>query len=64
MFYHRRNHHAHGFLYALSLVGAFYLGKKYEENGYCFMSRGCGCSSDDEDMDMMNDDSTPNSFPR
>ena len=63
MFYHRRNHfHGHGLLFALSLVGAFYLGKKYEENGYCFMTHGCGCSNDNADMDMMNDP-TQDNFP-
>jgi hypothetical protein len=66
MFYHQRRHyHAHGFLFMLSLVAAFLLGRKSEQYGYTIISRGCGCDDDDE-MDIMNDpndNATPN-YPR
>ena len=71
MFYHQKPHHshAHGFLFILSLVVAFCLGRKSEQYGYSIVSRGCCCSNDEdrdeirnEDDDMMSD---PNmSYPR
>ncbi|HUS89862.1 MAG TPA: hypothetical protein VMW91_10985 [Desulfosporosinus sp.] len=68
MFYHQKHHHAHGFLFILSLLAAFLLGRKSEQYGFTIVSRGCCCSNDeneDEDDDMMNDPniSTP-SYPR
>ncbi len=66
MFYHQRHHHAHGFLFILSLIAAFLLGRKSEQYGYTIISRGCGCNCDlDDEMDMMDDPNgaTP-SYPR
>lgn len=71
MFYHYRhhNHCTHGFLFILSLIGAFFLGKHCEAHGYTLMSQWCGCSdadnNSDTDMSDMNmtNDSTP-SYPR
>lgn len=66
MFYQKPHHtHAHGFLYIISIIVAFYLGRKSEQYGYSIVSRGCCCSNDeggDEDDDMM---SNPDmSYPR
>jgi len=67
MFYHHKHSHAHGFLFMLSLVVAFLLGRKSEQYGFTIISRGCGCHNDldDDEMDMMDapTDSTP-SYPR
>lgn len=66
MFYHQRHHHAHGLLFMLSLMVAFFLGRKSEQYGFTIVSRGCGCHHDlDDEMDMMDDPdvSTP-SYPR
>jgi len=67
MFYHQKRHyHAHGFLFMLSLLAAFFLGRKSEQYGLTIISRGCECNCDDDDeMDMMNDpDVSPSSNPR
>ena len=65
MFFHQRYHHTHthGFLFVLSLVAAFMLGRKSEQYGYTIVSRGCCCSNDEmDDDDMLND---PNmSYPK
>ncbi len=65
MFYHQRyqHTHAHGFLFVLSLLAAFLLGRKSEQYGYTIVSRGCCCSNDEnDDEDMMSD---PNmSYPQ
>ena len=59
MFYHQKyHHHAHGFLFILSLMAAFFLGRKSEQYGYAIVSRGCCCSNDENengDEDMMSD---------
>lgn len=64
MFYHQKYHHthAHGFLFILSLLAAFILGRKSEQYGYTIVSRGCCCSNDEneneneiDDGDMMSD---------
>ena len=67
MFYHQKPYHhsAHGFLFLLSLVAAFMLGRKSEQYGYSIVSRGCCCSSDEdriEEDDMMSDPDM--SYPR
>ena len=62
MFYRQKHYHNHGFLFILSLIAAFMLGRKSEQYGYSIVSRGC-CShadADDDDLDMMDDDLTPN----
>jgi len=69
MFYRQhKNNHTHGFLFILSLIAAFLLGRKSEEYGYTIISRGCGCSNDnadhDDEMDMMNDLTPNNSYPQ
>ena len=69
MFYRQKQHyHMHGFFYLLSLIAAFLLGRKSEQYGYTIISRGCGCSSIDDDemdeMDMMDDHKTNNNYPR
>lgn len=65
MFYHQKHHHAHGFLFLLSIFVAFLLGRKSEQYGFTIISRGCRCNTDDDEMDMMDDPniSTP-SYPR
>lgn len=66
MFYHQKHHyHAHGFLFIVSLMAAFVLGRKSEQYGLTIISQGCGCNNDDDEMDMMDDpnDSAPN-YPR
>ena len=67
MFYHQKRHyHAHGFLFMLSLLAAFFLGRKSEQYGLTIISRGCECNTDvDNATDTMNDPniSTP-SYPR
>lgn len=58
MFYRQRQHyHAHGLFFVLSLIVAFILGRKSEKYGYTIISRGCGCSHEenDDERDMMND---------
>lgn len=71
MFYHQKryHHHAHGFLFLLSLIAAFLLGRKSEQYGYSIVSHGCCCSNDEgidenrnEDDDMMSDPDM--SYPR
>lgn len=70
MFYRQKQHyHTHGFLFVLSLIAAFLLGRKSEEYGYTIISRGCGCSYVDDDdkmdeMDMMDDLKASNHYPR
>ena len=63
MFYpYRKHYHNHGFLFILSLIVAFMLGRKSEQYGYSIVSRGC-CShdnDDDLDLDMMDDEPTSN----
>ncbi|SPF45092.1 conserved hypothetical protein [Candidatus Desulfosporosinus infrequens] len=65
MFYRQRQHyHTHGFLFVLSLIAAFLLGRKSEQYGYTIISRGCGCSNEDSEMDMMDDSKTSSSYPQ
>jgi len=67
MFYQRKQHyHTHGFLFVLSLIAAFLLGRKSEQYGYTIISRGCGCSNanDCDEMDMMEDHKTSNDYPQ
>ncbi|MDR3543775.1 MAG: hypothetical protein P4L69_22905 [Desulfosporosinus sp.] len=67
MFYRQRQHyHTHGFLFLLSLIAAFLLGRKSEQYGYTIISRGCGCSNEDQDreMDMMDDSKASNGYPQ
>ena len=68
MFCHRqqKNYHTHGFLFVLSLIAAFLLGRKSEQYGYTIISRGCGCSNLDEEdeMEMMNDPTPGNNYPQ
>ncbi|WP_075365125.1 hypothetical protein [Desulfosporosinus metallidurans] len=65
MFYHQKHYHNHGFLFILSLIAAFMLGRKSEQYGYSIISRGCCSHADDDDFDMM-DEPTPsdNSYPQ
>jgi hypothetical protein len=59
MFYRQKHYHTHGFLFILSLIAAFMLGRKSEQYGYTIISRGC-CSHHDEDDDFdMMDEPTP-----
>lgn len=63
MFYQQKRYPANGLLFILSLLAAFFLGRKSEQYGYTIISRGCGCNTDvDNELDMMNDSniSTPN----
>ena len=61
MFYpYRKHYHNHGFLFILSLIVAFMLGRKSEQYGYSIVSRWCCSHADDDDLDMMDDDPTPN----
>ncbi|AET66819.1 hypothetical protein Desor_1152 [Desulfosporosinus orientis DSM 765] len=65
MFYHYKHHyHSHGMLFLLSLVIAFILGRKSERYGFSIISRGCGCSYDDEnnEMDRMNNPTPTGSY--
>jgi len=56
MFYHQKHYHAHGFLFMLSLLAAFLLGRKSEQYGFSIISHGCGCNNEvDDEIDMMND---------
>ncbi len=57
MFFNQRPYHGHGHgtLFVLSLVGAFLLGRKSERYGLSIVSRGCCCSDELEDDDMMSD---------
>ncbi|ODA40393.1 hypothetical protein [Desulfosporosinus sp. BG] len=69
MFYRQRQHyHAHGLFFVLSLIVAFILGRKSEKYGYTIISRGCGCSNEDEvnddEMDMMDNFKANNNFPQ
>lgn len=52
MFYHHKHYPHHGFLFFLSLLAAFMLGRKSEKYGLTIISRGCGCSYEDEDDEM------------
>ena len=67
MFYHQKqHHHGHGLFFMLSLLAAFFLGRKSEQYGITIISRGCGCNTDaDDEMDMMDDpnNSAP-TYPR
>lgn len=58
MFYQQRRHcyHSHGFFFILSLIVAFFLGRKSQEYGLTIVSRGCDCYEDD-DMDMKDEQS-------
>lgn len=63
MFYnHRRNYHTHGFLFILSLIAAFMLGRKSEQYGYTIISRG-DCSQADN-LDMMDEPEPNNNYPQ
>jgi hypothetical protein len=65
MFCHQRKHyHTHGFLFILSLVAAFLLGRKSEQYGYTIVSRGCGCLDSEEEGEMgsMNDSPAGNTY--
>jgi hypothetical protein len=65
MFYRQRQHyHTHGFLFILSLIAAFWLGRKSEQCGYTIISRGCGCSSSDNEMNMMDDPKANDIYPQ
>lgn len=57
--FHQRQNHTHGMFFLLSLIVAFLLGRKSERYGLSIVSRGCGCTYDDDDveMDMMNNPS-------
>lgn len=56
MFYHQKHTHTHGFLFILSLLAAFLLGRKSEQYGFTIISRRCGCNPDEEDkQDIKND---------
>ena len=62
MFYHQKYHPTHGFLFILSLLAAFLLGRKSEQCGFTIISRGCGCIPDEDDkLDIRND---PNISPQ
>ncbi|MDR3602859.1 MAG: hypothetical protein P4L49_20670 [Desulfosporosinus sp.] len=69
MFYRRKQHyHTHGFLFILSIIAAFLLGRKSEQYGYTIISRGCGCFATEEKDEMAmqdeRDDSiASNSYP-
>lgn len=65
MFYRQKNYHTHGFLFILSLIAAFMLGRKSEQYGYTIISRGCCSHNDNDDLDMM-DEPTPsdNNYPQ
>ncbi|MDQ7096827.1 hypothetical protein REC12_24850 [Desulfosporosinus sp. PR] len=58
MFYQQRQHyHSHGLFFLLSLIAAFFLGRKSEQYGYAIVSRGNRCCSDlgeNDEMDMTN----------
>ncbi|WP_407311053.1 hypothetical protein [Desulfosporosinus sp. SB140] len=67
MFYHQRQHyHSHGLFFVLSLIAAFWLGRKSEQCGYTIVSRGNRYSDADEsdEMDVMNDSPVGNTYPR
>ncbi len=68
MFYHRqKNNHTYGFLFVLSLIAAFLLGRKSEEYGYTIISRGCcGYSNPDEsdELDLMDDPTPSSDYPQ
>jgi hypothetical protein len=58
MFYHQKHHHTHGFLFLLSLLAAFLLGRKSEQCGFTIISRGCGCNSDEENKQDIKNEQT------
>jgi hypothetical protein len=59
MFYRqKRPYHTHGLFFLLSVIAAFFLGRKSHEYGYTIVSKGCGSSESDKPMDMMNDQGT------
>ncbi|MDP4128424.1 MAG: hypothetical protein Q8912_16020 [Bacillota bacterium] len=63
--HHQRNYHTHGFLFILSLIAAFMLGRKSEQYGYTIISRGYSCHDDDDDLDMMVDPTpSDNNYPQ
>ena len=64
MFYHHRHHPYYGFLFFLSLIAAFLLGRKSEKYGLTIISRGCDCSyeDDDDELDMMNNSAPTNPY--
>ena len=74
MFFRQQKHyHTHGFLYILSLIAAFLLGRKSEQYGYTIIARGHGCCSNasaesesesESEMDKKNDLIPENSFPQ
>ena len=67
MFYRQKQHyHTHSLFFILSLIVAFFLGRKSEEYGYTIISRGCGCSfeDDDDEMDIMDDSKASSSYPQ
>ncbi|HEY8909955.1 MAG TPA: hypothetical protein VIM51_06695 [Desulfosporosinus sp.] len=66
MFYsHKKHYHTHGLVFVLSLIAAFFLGRKSEEYGYTIISHGCGCSYSDEgdEMASMNEPAPSNHYP-
>lgn len=62
MFCRQKHYHTHGFLFILSLLAAFMLGRKSEQYGYSIVSRGC-CSHDDDDS-MMEEPGPSNDYPQ
>jgi len=52
MLFHQKHYHTQGMFFLLSLVVAFLLGRKSERYGFTIVSRGCGCSYEDDDDDM------------
>lgn len=52
MLFHQKHYHTQGMFFLLSLVVAFLLGRKSERYGLTIVSRGCGCSYEDDDDDM------------
>lgn len=63
MFYRQRRYPAHGFLFVLSLIAAFMLGRKSEQYGYTIISRGC-CSQSDDNLDMMDKPDPSSGYPQ
>jgi len=68
MFYRQKQYyHTHGLFFVLSLIVAFILGRKSEKYGFTIISRGCGCSYEDEDADKddeMDDFKASGNYPQ
>ncbi len=64
MFYRKQKHyHTHGFLFVLSLIAAFLLGRKSEQYGYSIISaRGCGCSNEEDERGTMDENNASSSY--